>query len=57
MGKYTIIYGRTVQIRPYESLHIELIYEFDTELTSRQDGYKYIRDTVNKDIEEERKLL
>ena len=57
MGKYTIIYGRTVQIRPYESLHIELIYEFDTELTSRQHGYKYIRDTVNKDIEEERKLL
>ena len=54
MAKYTIIYGRTVQIRPYESLHIELPYEFDTELTGLQEDFEYIRNTVNRWIEEER---
>lgn len=57
MAKYIITYGRKVQVRQYESLNIELTYEFNNELTGLDEGSRFVADTVNKWIEEERTKL
>jgi len=57
MTKYTIKYGRKVQVRPYEMLTIELTQEFETSLTGHDEGFTYVQKTVDKWIEHERSRL
>ncbi len=57
MAKYSITYGRKVQVRQYESLNIKLAHEFDNDVTGHDDGLRMVADTVNRWIEEERHNL
>lgn len=57
MTKYTIHYGRKVQVKPYEMLTIELTQEFETSLTGHDEGFTYVKDTVNRWIDEEKRRL
>lgn len=57
MVKYTITYGRKVQVRQYESLNIELTTEFDNTLTGHDEGFQHVAVLVNRWIEEERAEL
>ena len=57
MAKYTITYGRKVQVRQYESLYIELSHEYNNEVTGHQEGFQFVKTLVNKWIDEERHNL
>ena len=51
MTSYTITYGRKVQIRQYEPLHIELTQDFETSLTGHEEAFNYVQRTVDRWIE------
>ena len=57
MSKYTITYGRTVQVGQCDGLHVELTHEFDAEVTDRAFAFAVIRDTVDNWINVERTQL
>ncbi|MBA7630972.1 hypothetical protein ES703_38499 [subsurface metagenome] len=57
MTKYTITYQRKVQVRQYEMLTIGLAQEFETSLTGHDEGFTYVRDTVNRWIDAEMSRL
>jgi len=57
MAKYTITYQRKVQVRPYEMLTIGLVQEFETSLTGHDEGFIYVKETVDRWIEYERSRL
>ena len=57
MTKYTITYGRKVQVKQYEPLHIELTQEFDAEEWLRDDAFNTLAFTVDRWIEEQLRRL
>lgn len=57
MTMYTITYQRKVQVRPYEMLTVGLVHEFDTDLTGHDEGFTYVKNTVNRWIDEEKRRL
>ena len=57
MTKYTLTYSQKVQVRPYEMLTIGLEHEFETSLTSHDEAFTYVRDTVTKWIDYEKSRL
>ena len=57
MTKYTITYQRKVQVRPYEMLTVGLVHEFDHQLTGHDEGFTYVKETVDRWIETEKSRL
>lgn len=55
--KYTIIYRRTIQTKPYTTSTIGLSVEFDTAEVPIEAGYYDIRDRVDRLVLEERNRL
>jgi len=55
--KYTIHYERKVQVRPYEPLTIGIEHEFETSLTGHDEALTYVKDTVNRWIDQEKRRL
>lgn len=57
MTKFTITYGRKVQIRPYEMLDISLLKEFDTKDSFESEAFVRVANQVDQWINTERARL
>lgn len=57
MAKFTITYGRKVQVRPYEMLDISLMKEFDTKDSFESEAFVKVANQVDEWIKTERARL
>ena len=57
MTKFTIVYQRKVQVRPYEMLEIGLIREFDTKDAFESEAFVKVANKVDDWIKTERARL
>jgi hypothetical protein len=56
--KYTIVYGRKVRSKAYESLEISLIHEFDDGINpDRNESFNLVKNQVEEWIEDTRDKL
>ena len=57
MAKFTIIYARKVQVRPYERLDISLAKEFDTKDAFESEAFVKVANQVDAWVKTERARL